>query len=74
MQVQTEIRCIVEYSPRFGGVCPCGNINAKVRCTRPWMGNIRFRSHLCEKCGRVFQSRDVDRTHTAAQILAVAMN
>lgn len=37
----------VDYSPRFGALCPyCGD-RAKVTTTRPWEGSVRVRYHRC---------------------------
>ena len=65
---------IVEYSPRFGGVCACGQTNTRIYATEGWVLNVRLRRHECETCGKRFQSVDVDKTCIASQILAKAMN
>ena len=40
----------VDYSPRYGGVCPkCGLEQAPVITTKGWCGNIRERCHCCDR-------------------------
>jgi len=43
----------VDYSPRFGAVCPvCGKAKIPIVTSRPWRDNLKTRYHKCdsEKC------------------------
>ena len=42
----------VDYSPRYGAVCPWCGERAKITKTTPWEDNIRLRYHRClnERC------------------------
>lgn len=41
----------VDYSPRYGALCPaCGN-RARIYSTKPWEGITRTRYHYCETAG-----------------------
>ena len=52
---------VVDYSPRFGGVCPvCAAKRCRVTNTGPWIGTVRERFHKCPSCGTRFKSVELD--------------
>ncbi len=57
----------VDYSSRFGAVCPWCGKRTKVQTTKPWEDDMRIRYHRCEngKCslavmGTNIKSLEVD--------------
>lgn len=58
----------VDYSSRFGAVCPWCGKRTMVQTTKPWEDNMRIRYHRCEndRCGLAamgvsIKSLEVDR-------------
>lgn len=43
----------VDYSPRYGALCPGCRKRAKIYSTRPWEGAVRVRYHRCMTPGCV---------------------
>jgi len=42
----------VDFSPRFGALCPCCGERLKVNRTFPWSDGFRARYHLCKNVRR----------------------
>ena len=38
----------VDYSPRYGALCPWCGKKARITATRPWDESTRIRYHRCE--------------------------
>lgn len=61
----------VDYSPRYGAICPCCGNRAKIMRTMPWEDNTRLRYHRCgnTRClicatGQTIKSIEVDMVVT----------
>lgn len=48
VQAKKEAGAGVDYSSRFGAICPWCEKRTKVYRTMPWEDDIRIRYHLCE--------------------------
>lgn len=49
----------VDYSPKYGALCPWCNKKAKITRTAPWDENMRVRYHRCHEHGCVIAKMEI---------------